>query len=291
LDKDITAFIINKSGEYSVIATDNKGCESMDTIIIELNSVPTTNLPIEAVICGDETLVLDAGKEFIHYKWNDNSTSNKLKVYEKGSYSVELTDLNNCKLVHTINVAQASLPTVELGEDISVLQGELIEISAKGNFKNCIWNEGTKASTLSINTAELSLGTHQYDAEVSDKNGCTTSDFILIEVKANNQLGLKNRKGQEGNNGTNEQVSFSTQLFPNPASTEFTVIAENLNPKNVTTVEIFSTKGELVKVIPFSQKTRDFSELINVQELSAGKYFVKILNGKQIITKELIVIN
>ena len=54
------------------------------------------NLGKNDSICPGSTITLDAGVSPATYTWNDNSHSKELSVSKAGTYSVTVTDENNC---------------------------------------------------------------------------------------------------------------------------------------------------------------------------------------------------
>jgi hypothetical protein len=61
---------VNTAGTYSVVVTDNNGCEDSDTVNVNVNAIPVVDLGADVIICGNETTTLDAGTGFAGYLWN-----------------------------------------------------------------------------------------------------------------------------------------------------------------------------------------------------------------------------
>jgi hypothetical protein len=81
------------------------------------------------------------------------------------------------------------------------------------------------------------------------------------------------------NIGEEEQVNIS--IFPNPASTSFTIAADErfIN----TAYRLFDSQGKLVLQGTISANTT----LVQTKDLSSGKYTLSISNGKQIVTETI----
>ncbi|MEZ7966485.1 MAG: T9SS type A sorting domain-containing protein, partial [Flavobacteriales bacterium] len=81
------------------------------------------------------------------------------------------------------------------------------------------------------------------------------------------------------NIGEEEQVNIS--IFPNPASTSFTISADDrfIN----TTYRLFDSQGKLVLQGTISANTT----LVQTNDFSSGKYTLSISNGKQIVTETI----
>jgi len=81
------------------------------------------------------------------------------------------------------------------------------------------------------------------------------------------------------NIGEEEQVNIS--IFPNPASTSFTISADDrfIN----TTYRLFDSQGKLVLQGTISANTT----LVQTNDFSSGNYTLSISNGKQIVTETI----
>ena len=117
------------AGNYTASYTSNAGCDSVFTLILTLNPLPTitVNSPI---ICEGETAILTAsgGNNYI---WNTGSSDNPYSVSPEvtTTYSVTGTDANFCS-----NTAQAIVTVNELPADVNERVPEKSgEISADAN--------------------------------------------------------------------------------------------------------------------------------------------------------------
>jgi gliding motility-associated-like protein len=92
------AFEATRAGLYFVTVTNEQGCIGSDTA--EIKSVvmkPTVSLPADTILCKGKSLTIMPNRSFNSYRWSDGSTSNALKITRAGTYSIEVTDANNCK--------------------------------------------------------------------------------------------------------------------------------------------------------------------------------------------------
>lgn len=80
----------------------------------------------------------------------------------------------------------------------------------------------------------------------------------------------------------NFEAYNSIKLYPNPASKYFTISSNKIN---VDQVEIFSAVGQLVK----SQKVSKTNNTINIEDLAAGTYYLRIYNEGQYLKSDKIV--
>ncbi len=97
--------LVNKTGMYSVIVTDNNGCSGTDTTLI--NSIvpgPAGFLPGDTSVCSYGSVSLVAKQGYLNYLWSNNSTSSAISIEKPGLYWLQVTDFNNCTGKESINV-------------------------------------------------------------------------------------------------------------------------------------------------------------------------------------------
>jgi PKD repeat protein len=98
---------VNKSGSYSVIVTDSKGCIYKDTIKIDVDSsLYAVSLGPDLALCSGNSIYLKTGAAAVtNYVWSDGSTNDSLKITASGLYAVKVSNAGNCSKSDTINVS------------------------------------------------------------------------------------------------------------------------------------------------------------------------------------------
>lgn len=81
--------------------------------------------------------------------------------------------------------------------------------------------------------------------------------------------------------GISEAKSLDRNVFPNPIKDKCNIHIGNLNE---TKIEIFNLKGNLV----FSEIRNEKEILIDLSDLRAGSYFLKVINNNSISTEKII---
>ncbi len=162
------------TGSYMVMVTDSNNCSATDTLVLTVNALPMVNLGNDTAFCDGNSTTLDAGAGFT-YTWNDNTTNQTLVVSTSGTYSVMITDGNNCSNLDSVVVTVNPLPTVSLGADRSFCDG-LSEILDGGSATSYLWDDNSTNQTLTV----MMAGT--YSVTITDANGCTASDDVTLTV-------------------------------------------------------------------------------------------------------------
>jgi len=138
---------------------------------------------------------------------------------------------------------------------------------------------GVTTSTLSVMaTSALPIGTHQFYCIATDNTtGCTkTSNLVNLYLNAPKKLASPE--------AILDDAPFGCMLSPNPASANLTIDLMHQKEEK-TQVEIYNSMGVVVLQIDFTSKTKD----IYVGNLPNGWYLIKLQNGSEQLSKEIII--
>ncbi len=204
------------AGTYTVTITDGNTCTA--TTQITLNS-PTPILPqitVDAnVSCfglsdGQATATATGGNPGYSFLWSDNQTTATATGLSAGTYTVTVTDINNCT---EETQAIISEPTILAGNIINQLDATCfngtdgsIEVNGTGGTApyTFLWSNAT---TLGLNSG-LSAGT--YTVTITDLNGCTTTTQGTIGQASQitlTTIALSNPLCNGGNQGAGEVIA------------------------------------------------------------------------------------
>jgi gliding motility-associated-like protein len=175
------------AGTYTVLITDLNNCSLIVPVqITQPSGVLTINSTVTNVTCfgyndGQINVTMTGGTAPYTYFWlGSGATTEDLTNVSPGSYTVAVTDNNNCVTSATITVNQPSTPL-----SASILQnpiscygyndGQLSAIGAGGTIPyTYLWNTAQTTSVIS------SLGAGGYTVTITDASGCQSSisDFL-----------------------------------------------------------------------------------------------------------------
>ena len=188
------------AGTYNVIVTDANLCTANGTVTITEAPAMSIAVSIDSASCNGAsdasiTAIVSGGTPGYQYTWNPNAISgNPLTGIAAGSYSLTVTDANNCTAELQNILVQQPLPIV-----LSLVQQQNVscngasdgeaEISVLGGTPGYtyVWDDPTNQSTALA--GGLPPGT--YSVEVTDANGCTAQwlnvnitepDSLLVSV-------------------------------------------------------------------------------------------------------------
>jgi gliding motility-associated-like protein len=169
---------VHTSGQYSFIGTTAEGCNSYDTVLVNVFALPPITLDPDPTICTGDTRVLDAGAGFSSYLWNNGHTGRSITVNATGLYAVAVIDNNGCEAADTTTITTIlPLPVGFLAADTAICQYGKVELIPVGSFNQYLWSNG--GTTTSIFVSQPG----EYSLRVKNDNGCVGKDTIVVRPK------------------------------------------------------------------------------------------------------------
>lgn len=178
---DITSTISNLSaGNYNVLVTDAKGCNSQYAFVIEEPDAPITVTPTGklSLSChgdsdGSITATISGGEGPYELFWNNGRRTNTIDNLAAGDYILRVVDSRGCIREETINISQPeALVVANARVNDTECYGDRtgsIELDIEGGTApyTYLWSNGATSQNLS------GVGTGDYIVEVTDDQGCT----------------------------------------------------------------------------------------------------------------------
>lgn len=173
------------SGTYTINVTDANGCaqtqtvsvSSVNTLLASTNSTPAAC----SSSTGSATVTASGGTGGYTYLWNPSSqTTSSVSSLSTGTYTVIVTDANNCTQTQTVSVASVNT----------------LVVSATSTPAGCTTNIGTATANPSNGTAPYTYGWNNgqitqtatglasgnYTATVTDANGCSQIKVVTVST-------------------------------------------------------------------------------------------------------------
>lgn len=167
---------VSSNGLYSVRVTNSYQCVGRDTIQVTVAPSPiTVNLGADTAFCTGNSLTLNAQNAGAAYLWNNGATTQTVDVATSGSYSVIVTDANQCKAFDTVQITVNPLPVVSLGNDTTFCAGNILDAGNAGAF--FLWNTGATTQTIPVSVSG------SYSVTVTDGNTCSKSDTVQVTAE------------------------------------------------------------------------------------------------------------
>lgn len=168
---------------YLVSSTSDSGCEDYDTVVVVVNAIPSpviyNDTPLEFCADGSVTLYTDT---YDSYDWSTGGIEISEVVTLAGIVNLTIVDINGCTNSISVEVETYDLPIVEVGDDISVCDGESVELNATGAI-SYVWDEDPTLSSLLIpNPVATPIIDTEYKVTGTDDNGCTNRDSLFVLI-------------------------------------------------------------------------------------------------------------
>ena len=176
------------AGSYTVTATDAAGCTSSASFTVTAPQQMALNPSVSSLTCagsptGSISLNVTGGTGNKTYFWSTGATTSGISNLNAGNYSVVVTDQNGCNASQNFTVTSPAALNANLN-DFDIACGDQFgsaQVTPSGGQSpyTILWSNG------SVNTSILSLNAGTYSVQVTDNNGCMTSNNFDITESAN----------------------------------------------------------------------------------------------------------
>jgi hypothetical protein len=176
---------------YSVEVTDGNGCvhfaetpevEQLPPLSLELSSVSGA---CPGLSNGAVEVVANGGAPPYQFQWSNgaNTTLGELNGLLAGSYSVTVTDDDECNSTLSFVIEGASLPAISVLEQAAPscagsTDGRIVIDVAPTAAYNIVWNNGT------VGPEQDQVGAGAYTVSVSSASSCEASLTVMLEDPA-----------------------------------------------------------------------------------------------------------
>ena len=166
------------AGLYQVIVTDNHGCvDSIETTVTQPTDSMTITFTTVDILCfGDSTGSIDVsisgGNAPYTFSWDSGQTTEDIANLPSGTYTITVTDNNNCSQDMEITVTQPAMPlTLSETHQNALCMGGIqgsIDVTVIGGTPGYSYQWNNSATTQDISN----LNAGYYHVTVTDTNGC-----------------------------------------------------------------------------------------------------------------------
>jgi gliding motility-associated-like protein len=184
------AFRPNATRTYTVIGIDANNCRDTDQVVVNVFPLPLLDLGANQSICEGKPAVIKAvasgGTVPYSFSWSSGEVSHQItpKPKTSSSYSVTVSDGQNCKASGQISVQVDARPNAEIkSERPFACEGESMQLRGEGSGGTgpytYLWSVGGVSSTLNV----MPQNSANYALTISDAKGCQDTAIINLPVR------------------------------------------------------------------------------------------------------------
>ncbi len=276
---------VNEPGTYSVTVTHAGGCTSVCsktvTMVSGINNCIITG---NAFICPGRLNQLCAPALAEAYLWSTGDTTRCIYVSSAGTYSVTVTSVGGIvrTCFKTISVNEDA--TCEITGDTVLCQGKTTRLCAPEGAIDYWWSTGEQTRCIDV----IAPGT--YALTLTTSGGCMSfcSKTVTRCAEPINFTGKpifeKKVIQSDGN--------MVLRIFPNPLYAKTMIEFQNTGSASHILIEIHTATGNKIVTL-FNgevEKNVQYNTEWNAENQAGGVYYCRIVNGRQITYKKLILI-
>ncbi len=176
-------------GAYQLTIS-GSGCQAVynDTVVVTQPLLLKDSVVASTICAGTPlglTAIVTGGTPPYAYSWSGPSaytahTAGPVITLatpaNAGTYSLAITDANNCTATGSASATVLSAPQVHLGNDTDICKGNSMILDAGNTGNKTLWSTGDTTQRIRVFVAAA------YSATVTDSIGCSGADTILVRV-------------------------------------------------------------------------------------------------------------
>jgi PKD repeat protein len=271
------------SGTYTVTVTASNGCSATSaSVTITVGGTitqPQVTIGGSTILCQGQTVTL-LSNSITGNQWNFNgtpltgATGVTFTADATGLYSVTVTANGCVSTSANIPVIVNPLPNAS-GSAVSQVGGITTFTNTSQNANAYQWNFGDQTAFSNDNNPVHTFTTDgEFTVILTAYNSCG-SDADTIQI---NVFGTSVRALTHG-----EKLS----MYPNPTHDQIMVDFSDNGSKNLR-VNLVSITGEIVFTETLNSFSGKYKQLIDMQNLSSGIYFINIHTDRDTITRKVV---
>ena len=181
------ALTIRQAGSYALRVRNGSGCTSVqsDVVNVTVNALPPTPIITSGkptTFCDGDNTILTTSTPNARYNWSSGQSTQQIDVRRSGTFTLSITDQNNCTslrsntVVVTVNPTPVK-PTITATGSTTFCADQRVTLTASTE-DNYVWSSGQTSREIPVNQ------TGNYNLRVLNRFGCAspTSDAVSVLV-------------------------------------------------------------------------------------------------------------
>ncbi|MFO8086648.1 MAG: gliding motility-associated C-terminal domain-containing protein, partial [Bacteroidales bacterium] len=201
---DTTQYVDNQpAGWISVDVLANGLCAVYDST--EIKEPPPIEVPLgDTAYCEDDSLLLDAGAQFVEYNWDDGYQQQTRLIWDPDTFVVAVMDIDSCwSAPDTFTVEEDTIPYFDLGPDTTLCLYETQTLKALAGCDAYLWSNGSTFPEITVDkvgtySVQVWQGTCSYVDSITLSH--CTPELIIPNVFTPNGDGYNDRFAPKSTN-------------------------------------------------------------------------------------------
>jgi gliding motility-associated-like protein len=177
--------------DYIVIGFDSNGCSSSDTVRVIVDDEVPIDPGMDTTICFGDSILLGGNPTSPNgtsYSWFPSATLNNDTLANPTAFPSVTTTYyivatnDTCTAIDSVTITVNPPPAADAGNDIDICIGDTAQLGATGG-NSYLWTPGISLTDSTIfNPQGFPIDTTEYIVLVTDSNGCTAYDSVIVNV-------------------------------------------------------------------------------------------------------------
>lgn len=188
--------VLSNTTSYTLTGTSMAGCQSTDTVIVQVNPKPVVNAGVDTSLCEGELYTLN-GSGASSYLWSPNMGLSSPSVANpnyivNGNMTYTLVGSNSfgCSDTDVVTITGKPLPNVSINPISDRCLNDASFALSQGSPGGGTYSGPGILAGLQFRPASAGVGTHNIIYTITGANGCINSANTNLVVYANPQLSI-----------------------------------------------------------------------------------------------------
>jgi gliding motility-associated-like protein len=153
--QDSQTIDVGSAGPYAVTVVDAEGCIGETAVEVISWEAPAPTIEGDTAFCADSQTTLNvSGGDFIAYDWSNGPQSASITTNMPGTYSVMVTDANNCQATTAVTLEAWPLPEFIIEGATAFCEDAFTTLSSSVSFPVYEWSTGADTESIQVSSSE-----------------------------------------------------------------------------------------------------------------------------------------
>jgi len=269
------------SGAYTLTVTDENGCVKNRTEIIDEPAAIGYASNTTDILCfggnsGAIDLMVTGGTAPFQYSWSNGEVTEDISGIDAGSYTVTITDNNNCTQVSSpIAIADGQQVIAGITSSSTIIYlsegGQIQFNSLSAGATSYLWDFGDGNTSSDKNPLHTYTATGTYTVTLTAFNGpCSDAQTdIIVVLETTGAVAITDNLDEVSITQENSNV----------------IVKFNLLKRSQAEIEVFNSVGQLITSMTTNVKRSDVK--LDLPQMADGIYLVNVNTKEVSLTKKL----